>query len=92
MQTSSILGEAPSSASRYTHAASSSETAVFRGYEIPADHNEHKIRREWWSLTNLKQHEVPAEGPSIIYEVPKASTARVRGIDPLGMLNSKRFR
>jgi len=42
--------------------------------------------------TNPKQRKVPAEGPSIIYEVPKASTARVRGVDPLGKPSSKRWR
>src|SRR6185437_16648080 len=40
--------------------------------------------------TLLKQREFPAEGPSIIYEVPKASTARLRGVDPLGKPSSKR--
>lgn len=44
------------------------------------------------SLPHLKQRKAPAEGPSIIYEVPKASTARLRGIDPLGKSTSKRWR
>ncbi|GFE91903.1 hypothetical protein GCM10011488_68570 [Steroidobacter agaridevorans] len=44
-------------------------------WEIPADHNEHKIRRSRRSSPHLKQRKAPAEGPSIIYEVPRASTA-----------------
>jgi hypothetical protein len=49
------------------------------------NHNEHKIRHiMFWSLSYLKQSEVPVEGPNIIYEVLAASTAPQRGIDPLG--------
>jgi hypothetical protein len=44
------------------------------------------------SSPHLKQRKAPAEGPTIIYEVPMASTARLRGIDPLGKSTSKRWR
>ena len=47
-------------------------------------HNEHKIHDLAWSSSYLKQSEAPAESPNIIYEVLLASTARQRGIDPLG--------
>jgi hypothetical protein len=42
------------------------------------------------SSQRFKQRRVPVEGPSIIYEVDIASTARVRGIDPLGIRWSKK--
>jgi transposase InsO family protein len=64
---------------------------VFHEQWDPAHHNEHKIcGTNAQSLQRLKQHEGPVEGPSIIYEVEVASTARVRGIDPLGSRCSKK--
>ena len=64
---------------------------VFHEHRDPAHHNEHKIcGGNAQSLQRLKQHEGPVEGPSIIYEVEVASTARARGIDPLGSRCSKK--
>jgi putative transposase len=64
---------------------------VFHEQRDPAHHNEHKIcGNNAQSLQRLKQHEGPVEGPSIIYEVEIASTARARGIDPLGSRCSKK--
>lgn len=45
---------------------------------------------EAWSSLRLKRHRIPVEGPSTIYEVEDASTARASGIDPLGILCSKK--
>lgn len=45
---------------------------------------------EAWSSLRLKRRRVPVEGPSIIYEVEDASTARASGIDPLGIRCSKK--
>ena len=41
------------------------------------------------SCSHKTQRKVPAEGPSIIYEVPRASTACLLGIDPLGVNASR---
>ena len=56
----------------------------------PAQHNEHKISARAQSSQCLKQRRVAVEGPIIIYEVEIASTARARGIDPLGSRSSKK--
>ncbi len=51
----------------------------------PAAHSEHRVRATRGGLSpHLIQRRVPAEGPSIIYGVARAPTARLRGIDPLG--------
>ena len=44
------------------------------------------------SSQSFKQRKAPVEGPNIIYEVDFASTARARGIDPLGSSSSRKRR
>jgi len=51
--------------------------------EIPSYHSD-AGSAAWRPLLYFKQTGFPVEGPSIIYEVLTASTARLRGIDPLG--------
>ena len=50
---------------------------------IPSYHND-AGSAAWRPLLYFKQTGFPVEGPSIVYEVLTASTARLRGIDPLG--------